>query len=287
MSELYLLLIIMLVIIGCLLSMYLFMNFIKKKKLLYNIDESKKVKVTKNIIYKSVDNKSLLMDVYTPENLSSEGKLPVVIFVHGEGPELYIKNAKDWGVYSSYGKLLASMGFAAVTFNHRYAGRNFKKIKDASKDVSDAVDYIRNNSFQWNIDIEKICVWSFSLGGIYSSIFLKDKEKNIKCLISYYGLLDINTKVSKIGEAYKEFSPKNYLVNNNNSHILIVKAANDRIKAVNSSIDNFMQIAKEYNVKYDYIVHNTGGHSFDIFKDNDETKKVIGQTLKYIEQNCK
>jgi len=279
--------ILLLVIIVCLLSLYLYMNLMKRKTLLYDIDASKKIKITKDIIYKQVANKNLLMDVYTPENLISEKKLPVVIFVHGEGPELFIKDAKDWGVYSSYGKLLSSMGFVAVTFNHRYASMNFTKIKDVSKDVSDAVGYIKNNGSQWNIDLDNICIWSFSLGGIYSSIFLKDIQQKVKCLISYYGLLDIYTKVSKAGTIYENFTPQNYLDDSNNIPILIVKAANDKIKGINKSIDNFINVAKQYNVKYEFILHNTGGHSFDIMADNGETRKIIGQTLRFIEQNCK
>lgn len=289
MMVLYILSIILLVIIVCLLSLYLYMNSLKRKKLLYDIDESKKIKITKDIVYKEVDNKSLLLDVYTPETLISDEKLPVVIFVHGEGPELFIRDAKDWQLYSSYGKLLSSMGFVAVTFNHRYATMNFTKIKDVSKDVSDAVDYIKNNGSQWNIDLNKICVWSFSLGGIYSSIFLKDQSMRVKCLVSYYGLLDIYAKVPKKGTILEDFAPENYLsnLNSNKTSILIVKAANDKIKGVNKSIDNFIKVAKQYNINYEYILHNTAGHSFDALDDNNETRRVIGQTLRYIEQNCK
>jgi dipeptidyl aminopeptidase/acylaminoacyl peptidase len=271
------------------LTLYFYMHSIKKKKLLYAIDESKKVTVTKDIIYKTADSKNLLMDIYRAENLNENEKLPVVIFVHGEGPEVFIKDAKEWGVYSSYGKLLASKGFVAVTFNHRYAAGNFEKIKDVSTDVTDAADYIKNNAVQLSIDPEKICVWAFSLGGIYASLFLKDKERQIKCLVSYYGLLDLYTRVNERDSVYEAFTPYQYLLNakSNNTSILIVKAANDKIKGVNQSIDYFIKAAKRYNIKYDYIVHNTGGHSFDLLNDNNETREVIEKTLRYIEQNCK
>lgn len=270
-----------------LLSIYLRINSLKKKKLLYDIDETKKIKITKDIIYKTVYNKNLLMDIYTPENLENEEKLPVVIFVHGEGPEFFIRDAKEWGIYSSYGKLLSGMGFAAVTFNHRYAAGDFKKINNVSKDVNDAVDYIIENASQWNIDSEKICIWSFSLGGIYSSLFLT--EKKVKCLVSYYGFLDIYAKVLKIDDIYWRFTPSSYLLGleDNDTSILIVKAAKDKIKGINRSIDSFIEVAKEYGVKYEYIVHNTGGHSFDVLDDNEETRKVIKQTLNFIQENCR
>lgn len=276
----------MLILIS-LLSIYLYyMIYIKNKKLIYDIDEKEEIKIKKDIVYKKVEGKDLLMDIYSPSNLESKEKLPVVIFVHGEGPELFIKDAKNWKIYCSYGRLVASMGFAAVTFNHRYAYGNFSRIKDVSYDVLDAVKYVRGNATRLNVDAEKICIWSFSLGGIYSSLFLKNNEINVKCLISYYGLLDIYTRVNEKNDIYNEFTPEIYLENFNRKdvYILIVKAAKDKIKGVNKSIDNFIEAAKKYNIKYEYIMHNTGGHSFDIMDDNCETRDIIGQTLKYIKE---
>lgn len=278
----YILLVILYLVLIGLITMYLYMNLLKKKELLYEVDGLNKL--TKDIIYKTVDDKNLKMDIYKPINLEPEDKLPVVVFVHGEGPELFIRDAKDWGVYTGYGKLLSSKGFVAVTFNHRYAGSSYKNIKDISKDVTDAVDYIKNNADQYNIDVDRICVWSFSLGGLYSSLFLK--ENRAKCVVSYYGLLDVYSKVKKEEDTYQEFTPRNYLKDVKNTAILVVKAEKDRIKAINKSIDNFIEAAKEYKVNYQYIVHKTGGHSFDVLNDNEETREVIGQTIKFIEENC-
>lgn len=83
--------------------------------------------------------------------------------------------------------------------------------------------------------------------------------------------------------------PRSYLLDleGKDTSILIVKGAKDKIKRVNKSIDNFIEVAKEYDVKYDYIVHNTGGHSFDVLYDNEETRKVIGKTLRFIEEKCR
>lgn len=287
MVWLYGVIVFLLIIAVFLLIAFSYMSSIKKKELLYDIDASIKITVKKDITYKNADGKSLLMDLYRPEDAGHKEKLPAVILIHGEGPEIFIKDAKDWGVYTSYGKLLSSMGFAAVTFNHRRAASDFTKINEVARDVLDAVKYVKNNAESLNIDINRICVWTFSLGGIYTGLFLKNTEEKVKCLISYYGFLDIYAKVSRQGDIYDAFTPKNYLskLNSNVPSIFIVKAAQDKIKGVNQSIDEFIQQAKLNNIKYNYIIHKTGGHAFDAMNDNSETRDIIGQTLKFIENN--
>lgn len=49
---------------------------------------------------KSVAHGMVIEDVYLPANRKENEKLPVVIFAHGEGPEVFIKDAKDWGIYT-------------------------------------------------------------------------------------------------------------------------------------------------------------------------------------------
>lgn len=275
-------------VVGYFVILYLYMKNLKRKKLVYTINEDGKVKIAKDIIYKTADGKNLLMDVYTPAEANYQDKLPVVIFVHGEGPEIFIKDAKDWGVYTSYGKLLASKGYIAITFNHRYAAKNFYKIKEVSEDVIDAVKYVQANSTEWNIDLDKVFVWSFSLGGIYSSVFLNNCCYNVRAVISYYGLLDINTQIPlEMQNDYDDFTPNKYLRNVRDTKILIVKAVKDKIKGVNQSIDNFIETADKYRVEYEYMLHSSGGHSFDVLIDNEETIEIIEKTLSFIESNSR
>jgi acetyl esterase/lipase len=270
-------------VVGYVLLMYTNMKKIKRMKLAYPLEENHQIRVTKDIVYKTVEGKNLLMDVYAPANAVSGEKLPVVIFVHGEGLEVFIKDAKDWGIYTSYGKLLASKGYIAITFNHRYATKNFLKIKEIEEEVKAAVIQVQNNSEQWNADIDNIFVWSFSLGGIYSSLFLRN-DYHIKAVISYYGLLDLSTRIPlKLQKGFEEYTPDQYLRNIGETKIMIVKAVKDKVAGVNQSIDNFIKAAEKYKIEYKYLIHNTGGHSFDILIENEETKEIIDQTIGFIE----
>jgi len=274
------------VIIFCVLAYRRYIATVFKLELEYEIDQSKRVSVTKNIIYKHINEKSLLMDVYKPVGLSSESKLPAIVFIHGEGLERAVGNAKEWNIYRSYGKVAASNDFVGVTFNRSHMNLNFQNAH-IKKDIFDAVEYIRANADELNIDKDRICIWGYSMGGLYVSLFLKNTPKYIKCLVTYYGLHDIKTRTKKVNKEYESYYPENYLPNgqDNMPPLLIVKAAKDKVKGINQSIDNFIKIAKSRNIKYDYIMHSTGRHSFDALDNNDETKEVINKTLDFIKKN--
>src|SRR5437762_4707170 len=76
-----------------------------------------KVKVVENLKYTKSDDPNVLMDIYIPPDLSENEKRPAVIFLHGGAKTDY--TPKDWGVYTSWGRLIAASGFVAVTFTHR------------------------------------------------------------------------------------------------------------------------------------------------------------------------
>ena len=104
--------------------------------------------------------------------------------------------------------------------------------------------------------------------------------------LRYYETSGLIKNVVRSDNRYRLY-PETYLpaMNDKIPPLLIVKAAKDKVKGVNKSIDNFMRIANMHNIKFDYIVHNTGGHSFDALDNNDETKAVIDKTLDFIKKN--
>lgn len=282
--SLIILMVSFILIILTVLTFNLYIASFFKLDLLYEYDKSKPIEVTKNLIYKETKEKSLPMDIYRPGNIGNDEKLPAVIFIHGEGLERMVGNAKEWNFYQSYGRLAASSGFVGITFNRSRMNLNFKNT-NVKQDILDAVAYVRENADKLNIDKNRICIWTFSMGGLYLSLFLKDTPDYIKCLISYYGLLDIKAKTKASNDQYENYRPENYLPQgpDNVPPLLIVKAAKDKIKGLNQSIDNFMKTAQGRNIPFDYILHSTGGHSFDALVNNQETKAVIRQTLEFIE----
>ena len=76
-----------------------------------------KVKIIQNLKYTKSDDPNVLMDIYIPQDLAESAKRPVVIFLHGGAKTDY--TPKDWGIYTTWGRLIAASGFVGVTFTHR------------------------------------------------------------------------------------------------------------------------------------------------------------------------
>src|SRR5437763_15166174 len=75
------------------------------------------VKVVENLKYTKSDDANVLMDIYNPPDLSENEKCPAVIFLHGGAKTDY--TPKDWGVYTSWGRMDAAAGCVRLTFTQR------------------------------------------------------------------------------------------------------------------------------------------------------------------------
>src|ERR1700752_4355272 len=85
--------------------------------IVYNLPGMENVSVLSNLKYSDVENPHLLMDVYMPSGLRAGEARPVVLFIHGGAKPEY--RIKDWGIYQSWGRLIAAAGMIGVTFTHR------------------------------------------------------------------------------------------------------------------------------------------------------------------------
>ncbi len=128
-----------------------------KKRLVYAIPNMEQVPVQKNVTYKTADGVELQMDVYHPIDLQRSSRRPAVIFVHGDAPPEFLKDAKDWGQYISWGQLTAASGLIAITFNHR-STEEFTKVYEVASDIDDLINYVRNHAEALHIDEDSIWV---------------------------------------------------------------------------------------------------------------------------------
>ncbi len=109
--------------------MFLSAQDLLKKTIVYTVPGMEKITVHKNITYKTVDGKQLKMDIYMPPVKDKTQRYPVVVFVHGGPIMAGMTPPKEWGVFTSYGRLAAASGLVGVTFNHRYYGMDKKNLK--------------------------------------------------------------------------------------------------------------------------------------------------------------
>ena len=144
-----------------------------------------KFTLQKNIILNNPATQSFLADAFIPEK---EGKLPLVIFVHG------YKGYKDWGAWNLMAEKFAKNGFYFVKFNFSHNGTTLDKPtafedlesfgqNNYSKELSDlefVINYFSNDN---RVDVENISLIGHSRGGGIAIIEASENSK-IKKLIT-------------------------------------------------------------------------------------------------------
>lgn len=118
-----------------------------------------------------------ILDVYRPKGV--EGRLPVIISVHGGG---WVYGSKE--VYQFYGMSLAQRGFAMINFSYRLAPEN--RYPAQIEDTNAVVKWMLSNAEEYGFDINNVFAVGDSAGGHLLSVYsamLTDRKYG-----EYYGI---------------------------------------------------------------------------------------------------
>ena len=173
-----------------------------------------KFSIQKNILLQNPETKAFLADIFIPEK---EGKLPLVIFVHG------YKGYKDWGAWNLMAEKFAKNGFYFVKFNFSHNGTSLENPSDFadlesfaqnnySKELSDLNFVIEYFSQDNRGDAENITLIGHSRGGGISIISASENSK-IKNLITLASVDTLNR--FPVGEKLEEWKNQGVYYNYN------------------------------------------------------------------------
>jgi acetyl esterase/lipase len=255
----------------------------------YQVPAMDKVKVVQNMKYTKTDDPNILMDIYQPPNTSAREKYPVVMFIHGGAKTEY--TPKDWGIYTSWGRLVAASGFVGVTFTHRLKYPD-KSLELAAQDVRAAIDYVRANSDKCNADPDRICLATYSAGGPMLSLAMGGEMPFVRCLIAFYSFMDVRQsdyRKTEGAEALKAFSPISYVHKDPSKipPIFIARAGRDEVPTMDDSIDRFIKEGLAADIALSFANHPQGVHSFDNLNNDDRSHEIIRAVLEFMKVHLK
>ena len=257
------------------------------RPIVYSVPGMDKVDDRPNIVYKRDGRDEMKMDIYIPPGLTADARRPAVIFIHG-GPlgQSPSPGAKDWGVYRSYGRLMAASGLVGVTFDHRYVSMKVKDLETSFADVEEAIRFVRANAASYHVDPDRIALWAFSGGGPHLSLGLRGQMTFVRCLVSYYAILDLSVNAARIGEtpqALERFSPVVYLTKPQDylPPVLIGRAGLDS-PDINRSVELFVARMFALNGDINLLSHPLGRHGFDVYDDDQQSRDVIAATVAFL-----
>lgn len=252
--------------------------------IVYRVAGMDKVKVIENLKYAKSNDPNILMDVYQPPNLAKNEKRPAVIFIHYAAKPEY--TPKDWGIFTSWGRVIAASGIIGVNFTNRLEYPE-KSLENAARDVTDAIQYVRVNADKLNVDKDRVCLFAFSAGGSMLSLGMRGDTPFIKCLVGFYAFMDVRQsdyKKNETPDALKTFSPTTYLEKDAGKlpPMFVARAGRDEVPGVNDSIDRFINAAISKNVALNFANHPNGVHGFDNQIDDERSREIIRAAIEFI-----
>lgn len=163
-------------------SMYIRYSFGKgDRKRDAGLSTPEDVKRYDDILY-GRNRKWQVLDVYRPKG--AEGKLPVIVSVHGGG---WVYGNKE--VYQFYCMSLAQRGFAVVNFTYRLAPEY--RYPAQLEDTDAVIHWIFDHKEDYGFDVNNIFAVGDSAGGHLLSVYTA--MLNDRSYADYYGL-DIHTR---------------------------------------------------------------------------------------------
>jgi acetyl esterase/lipase len=238
------------------------------------------VRVRSDLVYQ--DGPKQKADVYAPPRARKPA--PIVIFIHGGmGPEFPVR-PKEWGIYQSWGRLMAASGLTAIVFNHR-AGFPKVELAAATADLRDVVSWARAQARSWNADPERICLLAFSGGGPLLSFAMREPASHLRCQVGVYPILDIEnlelTRGQMTAAELAEHSPVAQL-SASSPPLLVVRAGKDSIPGLLAGLDRFVRVALEKNAALTLVNHPEAPHGFDNKLDTPRTREVLESVLGFV-----
>lgn len=222
----------------------------------------------------------LTMDIYRPR---LSGPSPVVIFVFGFPDAVMVENRgqklKESGQYVSRSRLVAASGLTAVTY----------ETTNPAQDILHLLTYIRENAEMFNIDRNKIGLWSCS-GNVPTalSVLMQESRDYLKCAVMYYGFM-LDWEGSHI---VAEVAANLGFANPNESRtyddlpldipLFIARAGLDSLPFINATIDRFLSEAVSRNLPLTLVNYATGKHGFDVVDSSVRSQEIVKDTLKFM-----
>jgi acetyl esterase/lipase len=244
-------------------------------------------RVERDLIYRAVEGEPLLADIYRPAGTDTT-PLPAIVFVHGDGPPEF-GPAKEWGQYRGWGRLAAASGLVGVTFNHRPSAQR-TTLTEAGSDVDALLAWVQTEGADHGINTARLGLWCCSAGVPYGMRAALGNAANIRCVVAYYGFLDLRQLRAETDSGVPDATLRAYSalarLEAMAGHLpptLIIKAAHDH-PAINESIDRFLAAAQTLGAPVEAHTHETGQHAFDILDDDDRSRALIHRTLDFFEE---
>ncbi|MDB2463136.1 alpha/beta hydrolase [Algibacter sp.] len=171
---------------------------------------------SKDVIYKVVNNDSLMLRVYYPKKFNNKKQYPTIVFFFGGG-----WNGGKISQFEDQSKYFASRGMVAAVVDYRVKSRQGTTPFESVKDAKSAMRFLKNHAKEYGIDTEKMVAAGGSAGGHLAAATtllpgLNEATDDLSvspkanALVLYNPVVDNSEEgygYERVGDRYLEISP--------------------------------------------------------------------------------
>ena len=217
----------------------------------------KNVQVKKDVTYLKDDRSMLGIDIYTPPEMKPGEKRPAVIFLNAIGDQPGSK-VKEWGIYSSWPRLIAAHGMVGISMDADGA-----RIQDSLRGV---LAFLERDGAAHGIDASRLGVYAASANTTQSIPYLMGDgaAKVIRAAALYYGATPTaETRLRR------------------DLPVLFILAEGDLAGGMGQASMPLWQRVAQERAPWTLMFAANLLHAFDAFQDNDESRRVVMQTIDF------
>lgn len=158
------------------------------------VKKDKRVFVENEIVYKEINSRRLHLDAFYKK---SKQQHPAVVLVHGGGWK-----SGDKSQMGSIARAMAAKGYSCFAIEYRLSPEAIYPA--AVQDIKEAIQYIRKNAKQYNVDTSRVAILGCSSGGQLAALIgttNSTPSSTVQAIIDIDGILAFKHPESEEGKA--------------------------------------------------------------------------------------
>lgn len=219
------------------------------------------------------DGRPLPMAVYLPLAPVTDPP-PVVVIVEGYPDPGFSQFLgcrfmdMEWSI--SMAQLIAASGMAAITYANR------EPVADANA----VIEFVRAHGESIGVDGQRLGLWATSGHGPVAVSLL---PKARAAVLSNAFTFDAGgaTHVADAARTFKFAAPPMRAIPAA-TPVFLIRSGKDETAGLNASLDGFVATALAANHPLTLVNHPEAPHSFDLFHDSAETRRILAQALAFL-----
>ncbi len=221
----------------------------------YRVPAMAKVSISRDIVYRADEKRTLTIDVYRPPGVSTARKLPVVVFMNGIG-DTQDRKSQDTPAATSYPRLVAAHGLVAVTMQS-----DRERLQESFREV---FRFLAANEVKFGIDTSRIGVYAASANTTEAGKFLNgpDAPRGIRAAAFYYGV----PPPGKLREDLPMF---------------FILADGDSSGFFGQQSASIWQRTMEAHAPWTIMFARGLNHAFDYLSDTAQARNIVRQTIDF------